>query len=47
MEEGKKIQAAIKKILKEGYGQAYGTIILSGTKIPGELEGEVERVVGF
>jgi hypothetical protein len=46
-EEGKELQASIKKILKEGYGSNYGTIILFGTKIPEELEGEIEKVTIF
>ena len=43
-EEGKKLQASIKKILREGYGSNYGTIILFGTKIPEELEKDIVSV---
>ncbi len=45
-EEGKELQASIKKILREGYGSNYGTIILFGTKIPEELEREIESILG-
>ncbi len=43
--EGSELQASIKKILKEGYGPTYGTMILFGTKIPDELEKEIERIL--
>ncbi|MCB1223877.1 MAG: hypothetical protein KDK21_08100 [Mesotoga sp.] len=42
---GAELQASIKKILREGYGPTYGTLILFGTKIPEELEKKIEELI--